>query len=62
MLLLQGCDSSGKKQREGGAEVLLEVRPMRNALGTGEGTTVDNEDGTYTIKYRVSDKGNYEVR
>ena len=35
---------------------------MRNALGTGEGTTVDNEDGTYTIKYRVSDKGNYEVR
>ena len=41
---------------------MLEVRPMRNALGTGEGTTVDNEDGTYTIKYRVSDKGNYEVR
>ena len=55
-------DARSKRVTDGGDYVTVQVRPIRNANAEVlEATVKDQGDGTYTVTYSVSIRGNYEV-
>lgn len=58
-------DCFGKVIKEGGAYVVAKVIPTARAAANGGKQVVaevkDNSDGTYTVKYSVAARGDYEV-
>ena len=55
-------DGRSKRIRDGGAYVTVQVKPMRGVNADPVDPSIkDHGDGSYTITYRVSTRGNYEV-
>ena len=59
-------DARGTRIRDGGAYVVVRVTPGTSARAAGAETVSpdvrDNGDGTYSCKYSVAARGDYEVR
>lgn len=55
-------DGRGKRIREGSAYVRVQVQPMRGVIAEDVNPVIkDHGDGSYTVTYSVSTRGNYEV-
>ena len=55
-------DGRSKRIRDGGAYVTVQVRPMRGVEADPVSPNIkDHADGSYTVTYSVSTRGNYEV-
>lgn len=55
-------DGRGKRIREGGAYVRVQVKAMRGVVAEDVDPVIkDHGDGSYTVTYSVSTRGNYEV-
>lgn len=60
--VLTAKDARSKRVTDGGDYVTVQVRPIRNANAeTLQATVKDQGDGSYTVTYSVSARGNYEV-
>ena len=56
-------DGRSKRIRDGGAYVRVQVHPMRGVNADPVDPTIkDHGDGSYTVTYSVSTRGNYEVK
>lgn len=56
-------DGRSKRIRDGGAYVRVEVQPMRGVSADPVDPSIkDHRDGSYTVTYSVSTRGNYEVK
>lgn len=55
-------DGRSKRIRDGGAYVRVQVQPMRGVNADPVDPSIkDHGDGSYTVTYSVSTRGNYEV-
>ncbi len=55
-------DGRGKRIREGGAYVRVQMKAMRGVVAEDVDPVIkDHGDGSYTVTYSVSTRGNYEV-
>lgn len=55
-------DARSKRVRDGGDYVTVQVRPMRGVVSDQVQPNIkDQGDGSYTVTYSVSARGNYEV-
>lgn len=55
-------DGRGKRIRDGGAYVRVQVQPMRGVNADPVDPSIkDHGDGSYTVTYSVFTRGNYEV-
>lgn len=60
--VLTAKDTRSKRVTDGGDYVTVQVRPIRNAAAeTLQATVKDQGDGSYTVTYSVTSRGNYEV-